>query len=153
MGLISNPDQYADGDFLSEIDIGQQLGMAVVGLGAVTFFLSMLGCLSAKFMKTLFTVPFIILSFIIGIVMLSISLTMTGAFGFFDDIMADLCVNQGQEIANAYTMSVEHFICSQTCPCPRGENDKYSKKWWNETSDRTLIMAYRVKTKEKLNED
>ena len=88
--------------------------------------------------------------------MVAISLTMTGAFGFFDEILTDLCEGRGTEIANSYTLTVEHYVCSKTCPCPMGkDNDPeyYSRKWWNQTDDMTLILAYRVKTVDKLNED
>jgi tetrahydromethanopterin S-methyltransferase subunit C len=54
-------------------------GTGVLIVGAVAFLVGILGCLTCKCKKVCFTLPFIILTLIIGLVLLILGLLLLGA--------------------------------------------------------------------------
>lgn len=60
--------------------------------------------------------------------------------------------NTAAGISDAYTKGIDHYMCSQTCPCPDGDNNKI-KDYWTGLGDSTLRKFNRVKSIDSLTEN
>lgn len=80
-------------------------------------------------MKPIFSIPFIMLSFITGIIILALGLIFMGLGGVGTNALRELACDSNEHTEGQYMATVDKFMCSKTCPCPPG-NDDYFKNLW-----------------------
>lgn len=108
---------------------GALFGILAILAGAFTAITGLLGLLTAKFKKCCFTLPFMIFSAIICILMLVVSVIALAGQNT-EEIKAELCFNKsgknekinGYEHLSAYSKSIygpmiNKVMCTPTCPC------------------------------------
>jgi len=93
MTLIEMPIGFPD-----IIDIDHTMtGYLVIGFGGVAILVSFLGCCTARCMRPVFAAPFVLLTFIIGIVMAVVGLILSGwGAPAFQIIMSQVCEESSQ---------------------------------------------------------
>jgi hypothetical protein len=96
-------------------------------------------------MKIGFTVPFIILTFVCGIVLIILGMLLAGFGGFYEALVDNLCAAKGTEIENDYRVTVDKYVCSKDCPCPQGPGLKY-QTYWEAVSTTRLAESNRTAT-------
>jgi ABC-type transport system involved in multi-copper enzyme maturation permease subunit len=153
MGSVQKPDNWSGMPAFDQ----SGLGIGILVLGAIALLTGLCGFATCKCKKPCFTIPFILLTLVIGVIVLIIGLLILGAAkGLVDDAQAKLCdavsVSEGgKEVSYKYNQAVQNFVCSQTCPCPTGANGEIEKMWttmdeatfneWNRTKKATADTA------------
>lgn len=153
MGAVQKPNSWSGIDAFDQ----SGLGIGILVLGAIAILIGLCGFLTCKCKKPWFTVPFMLLTFVIGVIILIIGLVILGAAaGLVDDLQAKLCQSisqsaNGSQLSYKYNQAVQNFVCSQTCPCPAGDNNEIEKLWttmdeatfneWNRTKKSTAEAA------------
>lgn len=98
------------------------LGIGVMILGAFTVLLGILGFLSARSQKCIFTGPFIIFAFITGLILFIISILVLGYSSEIGDKFQKVgCNALNNETAESFTKRydehISRWVCSEECPC------------------------------------
>lgn len=100
-------------------------------LGAVAILVGLLGCATCKCKKPCFTIPFIILTLVAGLVLLILGLVLLGAANQLVDKAQDgvckISENSNANIAENYNKAVEVYVCSEICPCDEKNKELWSK--------------------------
>lgn len=147
MGVVSKPNKWTGVEAFNE----SGFGTGVLILGAIAILVGLLGCATCKCKKACFTIPFVILTLIIGLVLLIIGVVLMGAAGdFIDKAQKRICevtASSNNALAENYNNAVEIFVCSKACPCPQGEGGA-TKTLWSNVPVETYTAHKRVKAGE-----
>ena len=102
-----------------------------VGLGILVLATSILGCATAKMKKACFAIPFGILTFIFGLILLIIGFMgmAIGTPAVKDVLMKAGCNNDPSnpmiKFDNQFNEMVVKPMCSGLCPCPQDALDTF----------------------------
>ena len=125
--------QYGDFDVK-----GGQAFVTIIG-GIFCIVVGVLGLLTGKFKKPIFTIPFIVLAFLIAILLFAGAAVMGGGEEDLKKIVSDGCNTSlgtqfdgkttSELFKEQYLDLVDRWVCSDTCPCPesvKGTWEAYS---------------------------
>ena len=146
MGVVSNPTTYTAFTFDQSA-----IGLGVLALGVVAIATAILGLMTAKCKKWCFTLLFIILCAIGGLILLIVAFVLLGD----DDLISagkDAACAQAGVINNQYIKTVDHWVCSTTCPCPEGPNGEWKNLWTSYTPE-SMKNQFRAPTINQLPSD
>lgn len=136
MGVVQK-DEVIKSDFevpgLDESGFG--VGLLLLGIFAII--LAVLGCLAAKKLTNCFTIPYIVLTFLVGLIILILALVVLGAGSkYVDKFQEKGCkkLTKKTEITEAYNNAISKWVCSDECPCWSGP-DKSTEKLWRDYPD------------------
>lgn len=132
MGVVQKPNKWAGIEAFDE----SGFGTGVLILGAIAILTGLLGCATCKCKKVCFTIPFGILSFVAGLVLLILGLVLLGvASELVDKAQEGICKvssKSNANIAQSYNDAVELYVCSEICPC-----DTKNKELWSKIDEKT----------------
>ena len=143
-------DETVQADFTTFSVDKSSFGLVTMCAGGLAVIIGCLGCCTGRCKKPVFAVPFILLTFIVGIVILVMGILMMGIGGIATDKVRDLACEQATDINIQYMVTVDKFVCSKTCPCPKGPNNEYENMWNGYGLD-TLMAHNRVVNEGDLN--
>jgi hypothetical protein len=152
MGILKTPEVLIEESYISTLNAGQQIGLGVIFLGVFTFLTGICGCCSARTMRPIYTVPFIIFCFIGGICLFAFGITMSGIGGYINDAVQFGCNTTLGEVSLNYGKTIEHYTCSKICPCPKGPNNDW-ENYWMGLNDDVFKTINRVKSIDYMDKD
>ena len=128
----------------THIDFSEKtFGGGVIAIGVVTLLFSFLGCAVVKWRSCLVTTPYAILSFLLCIAAFIVGGVMMG-YGKSYLVKAQQTYCEEFNMDQQYREAVDHWVCSDTCPCPAGANDTI-KNYWTGLNSTVLAESMRYK--------
>lgn len=128
-----------------------KLGIGVIIMGFFILVIGIFGCLTCKFKKPYFAVPFIVATGVLGLIILVVGALMTGHDELIEKARGSLC-GENSKMDIQYNRAVSNFVCSEACKCPLGEGGKNKKLWesydetffnkWGRTKSNTAKAGY-----------
>jgi hypothetical protein len=113
------------------------MGMVIIAFGVIICLTSVLGCFTAKYKNPCFAIPFGLMAFIFGLVLLIVGAISAGApaamkLGLTGNV--EVCPNGSSKFDDSYQDMVGKVICSELCPC---DGDKLNT-WLADKNDTYL---------------
>lgn len=102
-------------------------------VGLLTLLTALLGCCVCKSKnKACFAVPFGIITFIIGVVLIVLGVLAVSAGSLLtpETFKGPICSNaKAQDVRAAYTNAIDKVMCSDVCPCANGAGNSNKELW------------------------
>lgn len=122
-------------------DVQGGFAIGTIAAGILCIVTGVLGCLTGKFKKPFFTIPFIVLAILIAIFLFVAAAVMGGGEDQLKELVDEGCNKQIKELDNKSTREllkgnyenlVDLNMCSDNCPCP----EEVESTWESVSSSR-----------------
>lgn len=131
MGVVQNPTNYTTFTFDESA-----FGMGILALGVLAIVIAVLGLMTAKCKKWCFTLLFIVLAAVVGLILLIVAFILMADDSLIEAGKEAACsTDVSAKANNQYIKTVDHWVCSTTCPCPEGPNGDWKKLWTSYSKD------------------
>lgn len=133
-GLVKPPKVKSDFD----LDINPSaFGYLAIVAGIFLIGTSVLGCMTGKFKKPCFTLPFIIATGVICLVLFVFGAVALAGRGDLNKIKNEACKTAGaDDLKQQYMDTIDRYTCSTECPCPAGDGDSIKNLWDSYSNDK-----------------
>lgn len=160
MGLVQKEITFQTNNLYIDSFNMHKYGTTVLIIGAQTVLTGLVGILTARHKKLVFTVPFVLITFILGIALIAIAgsiITYQLDYGVLYDKHACGKLNKEQldpstyaiqtvyntSLYDDYNEAVSNWVCSKRCPCWTGKNN-VTYNLWESYDNETYADANRV---------
>lgn len=107
------------------------IGLAILILGGIAIFTALCGCATCKWKKPWLACPFVFLAFGLSVVMIVIGAVFLALNGpIVAAFMSGTCmIPEVLDFTTRYSAVVDKNMCTETCPCAKGEGGATQALW------------------------
>ena len=133
-GLVKPPKVKEDFDF----DINPStFGYLAIVAGVFLIGTSVLGCMTGKFKKPCFALPYLIATGVLCLILFIFGAVALAGRRNLNKVRDDACKTAGAgDLKQQYKDTIDRYTCSSECPCAAGEGDSIKNLWYSYNDDK-----------------